>query len=176
MCTWNVTFPLKIYFTIVHHSSFFGGWVSYKGKLEGGNWHKVSLSLLFNIHHIVLIIVCLPFCSVVWMSSENKCTSFRGTLNTVLQSMNTSLLFSCPLSVPKAGSSPNQSPTGWSQSQSKGPAPAQRERAPSFNTQEKNKIVSSMLCLISVLSYHVWCKNKVLRDTLQSNLHNTSLV
>lgn len=39
-----------------------------------------------------------------------------------------------------AGSSPNQSPTGWSQSQSKGPAPAQRERAPSFNTQEKNKI------------------------------------
>ncbi|XP_042264428.1 raf-1 proto-oncogene, serine/threonine kinase a isoform X2 [Thunnus albacares] len=39
-----------------------------------------------------------------------------------------------------AGSSPNQSPTGWSQSQSKAPAPAQRERAPSFNTQEKNKI------------------------------------
>ncbi|XP_008295468.1 raf-1 proto-oncogene, serine/threonine kinase a isoform X1 [Stegastes partitus] len=39
-----------------------------------------------------------------------------------------------------AGSSPNQSPTGWSQSQSKVPAPAQRERAPSFNTQEKNKI------------------------------------
>ncbi|XP_051804911.1 raf-1 proto-oncogene, serine/threonine kinase a isoform X2 [Acanthochromis polyacanthus] len=37
-----------------------------------------------------------------------------------------------------AGSSPNQSPTGWSQS--KVPAPAQRERAPSFNTQEKNKI------------------------------------
>lgn len=39
-----------------------------------------------------------------------------------------------------AGSSPNQSPTGWSQSQSRVPAPAQRERAPSFNTQEKNKI------------------------------------
>lgn len=39
-----------------------------------------------------------------------------------------------------AGSSPSQSPTGWSQSQSKAPAPAQRERAPSFNTQEKNKI------------------------------------
>uniref|UniRef100_A0AAQ5Z6M4 RAF proto-oncogene serine/threonine-protein kinase n=1 Tax=Amphiprion ocellaris TaxID=80972 RepID=A0AAQ5Z6M4_AMPOC len=39
-----------------------------------------------------------------------------------------------------SGSSPNQSPTGWSQSQSKVPAPAQRERAPSFNTQEKNKI------------------------------------
>ncbi|KAF7668085.1 hypothetical protein LDENG_00033830 [Lucifuga dentata] len=39
-----------------------------------------------------------------------------------------------------AGSSPNQSPTGWCQSQSKAPAPAQRERAPSFNTQEKNKI------------------------------------
>uniref|UniRef100_A0A8C9XA90 RAF proto-oncogene serine/threonine-protein kinase n=1 Tax=Sander lucioperca TaxID=283035 RepID=A0A8C9XA90_SANLU len=31
-------------------------------------------------------------------------------------------------------------PTGWSQPQSKAPAPAQRERAPSFNTQEKNKI------------------------------------
>uniref|UniRef100_A0A4W6EQM8 RAF proto-oncogene serine/threonine-protein kinase n=1 Tax=Lates calcarifer TaxID=8187 RepID=A0A4W6EQM8_LATCA len=39
-----------------------------------------------------------------------------------------------------AGSSPNQSPTGWSQSQCKAPAPAQRERAPSFNTHEKNKI------------------------------------
>ncbi|KAJ0041692.1 hypothetical protein NL108_009460, partial [Boleophthalmus pectinirostris] len=36
------------------------------------------------------------------------------------------------------GSSPNQSPTGWAQS--KTPAPAQRERAPSLNTQEKNKI------------------------------------
>uniref|UniRef100_A0A3B4XFA7 RAF proto-oncogene serine/threonine-protein kinase n=1 Tax=Seriola lalandi dorsalis TaxID=1841481 RepID=A0A3B4XFA7_SERLL len=39
---------------------------------------------------------------------------------------------------PLAGSSPSQSPTGWSQS--KAPAPAQRERAPSFNTHEKNKI------------------------------------
>ncbi|XP_044068392.1 raf-1 proto-oncogene, serine/threonine kinase a isoform X2 [Siniperca chuatsi] len=36
------------------------------------------------------------------------------------------------------GSSPSQSPTGWSQS--KTPAPAQRERATSFNNQEKNKI------------------------------------
>uniref|UniRef100_A0A3B4AV14 RAF proto-oncogene serine/threonine-protein kinase n=1 Tax=Periophthalmus magnuspinnatus TaxID=409849 RepID=A0A3B4AV14_9GOBI len=39
---------------------------------------------------------------------------------------------------PLAGSSPNQSPTGWAQA--KTPAPAQRERAPSLNTQEKNKI------------------------------------
>ncbi|XP_061591796.1 raf-1 proto-oncogene, serine/threonine kinase a isoform X1 [Cololabis saira] len=39
-----------------------------------------------------------------------------------------------------AGSSPNQSPTGWSHSQSKAPAPDRRERVPSFNTQEKNKI------------------------------------
>ncbi|XP_034731911.1 raf-1 proto-oncogene, serine/threonine kinase a isoform X2 [Etheostoma cragini] len=39
-----------------------------------------------------------------------------------------------------AGSSPSQSPTGWSQPPSKAPAPAQRERAPSFNTQEINKI------------------------------------
>ncbi|XP_053279855.1 raf-1 proto-oncogene, serine/threonine kinase a isoform X1 [Pleuronectes platessa] len=36
------------------------------------------------------------------------------------------------------GSSPNQSPTGWSHSMA--PAPAQRERVPSFNTHEKNKI------------------------------------
>ncbi|CAI5647997.1 unnamed protein product [Oreochromis niloticus] len=36
-----------------------------------------------------------------------------------------------------AGSSPNQVPTGWTQSQSKTPAPAQRERAPSLNTQDK---------------------------------------
>uniref|UniRef100_A0A8D3BH87 RAF proto-oncogene serine/threonine-protein kinase n=1 Tax=Scophthalmus maximus TaxID=52904 RepID=A0A8D3BH87_SCOMX len=39
-----------------------------------------------------------------------------------------------------SGSSPNQSPTGWSQSQAKAPAPAQRERAPSPKTHEKNKI------------------------------------
>uniref|UniRef100_A0A673ZGQ9 RAF proto-oncogene serine/threonine-protein kinase n=1 Tax=Salmo trutta TaxID=8032 RepID=A0A673ZGQ9_SALTR len=38
------------------------------------------------------------------------------------------------------GSSPSQSPTSWSQSQSKTPAPDRRERAPSFNTQEKHKI------------------------------------
>uniref|UniRef100_A0A8C7SC40 RAF proto-oncogene serine/threonine-protein kinase n=1 Tax=Oncorhynchus mykiss TaxID=8022 RepID=A0A8C7SC40_ONCMY len=38
------------------------------------------------------------------------------------------------------GSSPSQSPTGWSQSQSNTPAPDRRERAPSFNTQEKHKI------------------------------------
>ncbi|XP_066529332.1 raf-1 proto-oncogene, serine/threonine kinase a [Hoplias malabaricus] len=37
-----------------------------------------------------------------------------------------------------AGSSPSQSPTGWNQS--KAPAPAQKERASSFNSQEKNKI------------------------------------
>uniref|UniRef100_A0A8C7D017 RAF proto-oncogene serine/threonine-protein kinase n=1 Tax=Oncorhynchus kisutch TaxID=8019 RepID=A0A8C7D017_ONCKI len=36
------------------------------------------------------------------------------------------------------GSSPSQSPTSWSQS--KTPAPDRRERAPSFNTQEKHKI------------------------------------
>uniref|UniRef100_A0A8C5D5Y2 RAF proto-oncogene serine/threonine-protein kinase n=1 Tax=Gouania willdenowi TaxID=441366 RepID=A0A8C5D5Y2_GOUWI len=42
----------------------------------------------------------------------------------------------------EAGSSPNQSPTGWSQSQPKPPAPSQRERVTAFNTQEKNKIVS----------------------------------
>uniref|UniRef100_A0A669D7P0 RAF proto-oncogene serine/threonine-protein kinase n=1 Tax=Oreochromis niloticus TaxID=8128 RepID=A0A669D7P0_ORENI len=38
-----------------------------------------------------------------------------------------------------AGSSPNQVPTGWTQSQSKTPAPAQRERAPSLNTQDKKR-------------------------------------
>uniref|UniRef100_W5K0G8 RAF proto-oncogene serine/threonine-protein kinase n=1 Tax=Astyanax mexicanus TaxID=7994 RepID=W5K0G8_ASTMX len=36
------------------------------------------------------------------------------------------------------GSSPSQSPTGWNQS--KTPAPAPKERASSFNSQEKNKI------------------------------------
>uniref|UniRef100_A0A3Q4HYG0 RAF proto-oncogene serine/threonine-protein kinase n=1 Tax=Neolamprologus brichardi TaxID=32507 RepID=A0A3Q4HYG0_NEOBR len=48
-----------------------------------------------------------------------------------------------PLGAPVAGSSPNQSPTGWTQSQSKTPAPAQRERAPSLNTQDKIKIRDS---------------------------------
>uniref|UniRef100_A0A8B9J9S5 RAF proto-oncogene serine/threonine-protein kinase n=1 Tax=Astyanax mexicanus TaxID=7994 RepID=A0A8B9J9S5_ASTMX len=37
-----------------------------------------------------------------------------------------------------SGSSPSQSPTGWNQS--KTPAPAPKERASSFNSQEKNKI------------------------------------
>ncbi|XP_053499747.1 raf-1 proto-oncogene, serine/threonine kinase a isoform X4 [Ictalurus furcatus] len=37
-----------------------------------------------------------------------------------------------------SGSSPNQSPTGWNQS--KTPPPAQKERAPPFSSQEKNKI------------------------------------
>ncbi|XP_053096542.1 raf-1 proto-oncogene, serine/threonine kinase a isoform X4 [Pangasianodon hypophthalmus] len=37
-----------------------------------------------------------------------------------------------------SGSSPNQSPTGWNQS--KTPPPAQKERASSFSSQEKNKI------------------------------------
>ncbi|XP_017265078.1 raf-1 proto-oncogene, serine/threonine kinase a isoform X2 [Kryptolebias marmoratus] len=39
-----------------------------------------------------------------------------------------------------AGSSPSQSPTGWSQSQAKAPPPYPRERLVSFGTQEKNKI------------------------------------
>ncbi|XP_060750220.1 raf-1 proto-oncogene, serine/threonine kinase a isoform X2 [Tachysurus vachellii] len=37
-----------------------------------------------------------------------------------------------------SGSSPNRSPTGWNQS--KTPPPAQKERASSFSSQEKNKI------------------------------------
>ncbi|XP_061779782.1 raf-1 proto-oncogene, serine/threonine kinase a isoform X2 [Nerophis lumbriciformis] len=37
-----------------------------------------------------------------------------------------------------AGSSPDHSPTGWAQS--KAPAPAQRQRDTSFNSQDKNKI------------------------------------
>lgn len=41
-----------------------------------------------------------------------------------------------------ASSSPNQSPTGWRQTNI--PAPAQRERAPSVNMQDKVKIVSSV--------------------------------
>lgn len=46
------------------------------------------------------------------------------------------------LNSPTAGSSPNQSPTGWNQS--KTPPPAQKERAPPFSSQEKNKIVSPL--------------------------------
>uniref|UniRef100_A0AAR2K042 RAF proto-oncogene serine/threonine-protein kinase n=1 Tax=Pygocentrus nattereri TaxID=42514 RepID=A0AAR2K042_PYGNA len=42
------------------------------------------------------------------------------------------------LKIARTGSSPSQSPTGWTQS--KAPAPAQKERASSFNSQEKNKI------------------------------------
>uniref|UniRef100_A0A669C8Y1 RAF proto-oncogene serine/threonine-protein kinase n=1 Tax=Oreochromis niloticus TaxID=8128 RepID=A0A669C8Y1_ORENI len=48
-----------------------------------------------------------------------------------------------PLGTPVAGSSPNQVPTGWTQSQSKTPAPAQRERAPSLNTQDKKAQIVS---------------------------------
>lgn len=51
-----------------------------------------------------------------------------------------------------ASSSPDQSPTGWKQPNI--PTPAQRERAPSLNPQEKVKIVRFMkLCLHSVWSF-----------------------
>lgn len=57
------------------------------------------------------------------------------------------------LCIPEAGSSPNQVPTGWTQSQSKTPAPAQRERAPSLNTQDKKaQIVSYGVFLSCILN------------------------
>lgn len=45
-----------------------------------------------------------------------------------------------------SGSPNNMSPTGWSQP--KTPVPAQRERAPGSNTQEKNKIVSMVIFVL----------------------------
>lgn len=73
-----------------------------------------------------------------------------------------------------SGSPNNMSPTGWSQP--KTPVPAQRERAPGTNTQEKNKIVSifkplhvnTVLNCMNMLNYmkimECWDKYLYLQD------------
>uniref|UniRef100_A0A8C3G6L6 RAF proto-oncogene serine/threonine-protein kinase n=1 Tax=Cyclopterus lumpus TaxID=8103 RepID=A0A8C3G6L6_CYCLU len=71
-----------------------------------------------------------------WLSQRQRSTS-TPNVHMVSTTLPVDLLPSS-LCIPEGGSSPSQSPTGWSQS--KAPPPSQRERAPSFNTQEKNKI------------------------------------
>ncbi|XP_068585716.1 raf-1 proto-oncogene, serine/threonine kinase a isoform X1 [Cebidichthys violaceus] len=74
-----------------------------------------------------------------WLSQRQRSTSTPNVhmVSTTLP-VDSSMIEDAMRDHDSGGSSPSQSPTGWSQS--KAPAPAQRERAPSFNTQEKNKI------------------------------------
>lgn len=76
-----------------------------------------------------------------WLSQRQRSTSTPNVhmVSTTLP-VDSSMIEDAMRDHDSAGSSPSQSPTGWSQPPSKAPAPAQRERAPSFNTQEKNKI------------------------------------
>ncbi|XP_031700401.1 raf-1 proto-oncogene, serine/threonine kinase a isoform X1 [Anarrhichthys ocellatus] len=74
-----------------------------------------------------------------WLSQRQRSTSTPNVhmVSTTLP-VDCSMIEDAMRDHDSGGSSPSQSPTGWSQS--KAPAPAHRERAPSFNTQEKNKI------------------------------------
>ncbi|XP_031172449.1 raf-1 proto-oncogene, serine/threonine kinase a isoform X3 [Sander lucioperca] len=76
-----------------------------------------------------------------WLSQRQRSTSTPNVhMVSTTMPVDSSMIEDAMRDHDSAGSSPSQSPTGWSQPQSKAPAPAQRERAPSFNTQEKNKI------------------------------------
>uniref|UniRef100_G3N460 RAF proto-oncogene serine/threonine-protein kinase n=1 Tax=Gasterosteus aculeatus aculeatus TaxID=481459 RepID=G3N460_GASAC len=74
-----------------------------------------------------------------WLSQRQRSTSTPNVhmVSTTLP-VDSSVIEDAMRDHDSGGSSPSQSPTGWSQS--KAPAPAQRERAPSFNNHEKNKI------------------------------------
>lgn len=76
-----------------------------------------------------------------WLSQRQRSTSTPNVhmVSTTLP-VDCSMIEDAMRDHDSEGSSPSQSPTGWSPHPSKAPAPAQRERAPSFNTQEKNKI------------------------------------
>ncbi|KAM8862450.1 raf-1 proto-oncogene, serine/threonine kinase a isoform 1-T1 [Spinachia spinachia] len=74
-----------------------------------------------------------------WLSQRQRSTSTPNVhmVSTTLP-VDSSVIEDAMRDHDSGGSSPSQSPTGWSQS--KAPAPAQRERLPSFNNYEKNKI------------------------------------
>ncbi|KAM6929927.1 raf-1 proto-oncogene, serine/threonine kinase a isoform 3-T5 [Lycodopsis pacificus] len=74
-----------------------------------------------------------------WLSQRQRSTSTPNVhmVSTTLP-VDCSMIEDAMRDHDSGGSSPSQSPTGWSQS--KAPAPSHRERAPSFNAQEKNKI------------------------------------
>ncbi|XP_033982364.1 raf-1 proto-oncogene, serine/threonine kinase a isoform X1 [Trematomus bernacchii] len=76
-----------------------------------------------------------------WLSQRQRSTSTPNVhmVSTTLP-VDCSMIEDAMRDHDSSGSSPSQSPTGWSQPPSKAPAPNQRERALSFNTQEKNKI------------------------------------
>uniref|UniRef100_A0A8C9X770 RAF proto-oncogene serine/threonine-protein kinase n=1 Tax=Sander lucioperca TaxID=283035 RepID=A0A8C9X770_SANLU len=76
-----------------------------------------------------------------WLSQRQRSTSTPNVhMVSTTMPVDSSMIEVTTHRTPWVLLSPSQSPTGWSQPQSKAPAPAQRERAPSFNTQEKNKI------------------------------------
>ncbi|XP_068453279.1 raf-1 proto-oncogene, serine/threonine kinase a isoform X2 [Clinocottus analis] len=74
-----------------------------------------------------------------WLSQRQRSTSTPNVhMVSTTMPVDCSMIEDAMRDHDSGGSSPSQSPTGWSQS--KAPAPAQRERASSFNNHEKNKI------------------------------------
>ncbi|XP_062315195.1 raf-1 proto-oncogene, serine/threonine kinase a isoform X2 [Osmerus eperlanus] len=103
------------------------------------NVHMVSTTLPIDSSMIEL--ACLnaspsSWCRRFWLKRRVGIVRFSNSLDVPSESPDQDAM----RGPDSAASSPSQSPTEWSQSQPKAPAPTQRERAPSFNSQEKNKI------------------------------------
>ncbi|XP_059189885.1 raf-1 proto-oncogene, serine/threonine kinase a isoform X2 [Centropristis striata] len=118
-----------------------GGWLSQRQRSTSTpNVHMVSTTLPVDCSMIELD--CLntspsSWCHRFWLKRKVGIVHFSQSF---VEASSESPEKDAMRDHDSAGSSPSQSPTGWSQPPSKAPAPAQRERAPSFNTQEKNKI------------------------------------
>ncbi|XP_054464627.1 raf-1 proto-oncogene, serine/threonine kinase a isoform X2 [Anoplopoma fimbria] len=116
-----------------------GGWLSQRQRSTSTpNVHMVSTTLPVDSSMIELD--CLnaspsSWCHRFWLKRKVGIVHFSQSF---VEASSESPEKDAMRDHDSAGSSPSQSPTGWAQS--KAPAPAQRERAPSFNNHEKNKI------------------------------------
>ncbi|XP_034393804.1 raf-1 proto-oncogene, serine/threonine kinase a isoform X2 [Cyclopterus lumpus] len=116
-----------------------GGWLSQRQRSTSTpNVHMVSTTLPVDCSMIELD--CLnaspgSWCHRFWLKRKVGIVNFSQSF---VEASSESPEKDAMRDHDSGGSSPSQSPTGWSQS--KAPPPSQRERAPSFNTQEKNKI------------------------------------
>ncbi|XP_037628737.1 raf-1 proto-oncogene, serine/threonine kinase a isoform X1 [Sebastes umbrosus] len=118
-----------------------GGWLSQRQRSTSTpNVHMVSTTLPVDCSMIELD--CLntspsSWCHRFWLKRKVGIVHFSQSF---VEASSESPEKDAMRDHDSEGSSPSQSPTGWSPHPSKAPAPDKRERAPSFNTQEKNKI------------------------------------
>ncbi|XP_068453277.1 raf-1 proto-oncogene, serine/threonine kinase a isoform X1 [Clinocottus analis] len=116
-----------------------GGWLSQRQRSTSTpNVHMVSTTMPVDCSMIELD--CLnaspsSWCHRFWLKRKVGIVHFSQSF---VEASSESPEKDAMRDHDSGGSSPSQSPTGWSQS--KAPAPAQRERASSFNNHEKNKI------------------------------------